>query len=543
MQEALQARLIMKKRFLLSVAAACAALSMNAQGTFDNPILPGFHPDPSICRVGEDFYLVTSSFEWYPGIPIFHSRDLMNWEQLGHVLTRPSQLAMKEGLRPSQGLWAPTIRFHDGTYYVICTAQGAGGTFYVTAEKPEGPWSEPVFLKDAPGIDPSLFFDDDGKCWYTGTVNDTPDIDRYLHEDRVYVQELDLDSGRLVGDRVTICTGHAVNAPYAEAPHIYKIDGLYYLVIAEGGTWEDHAVTVFTSKNVTGPYTAGIANPVLTHRFLGKNTDITTIGHADLVQDSRGKWWAVMLGVRPVGGYNMLGRESFITPVEFQDGWPVFNPGIGRVLMKEKDTGLEPCRFAPQSPRDDFNGPELAFCWNFLRTPFTKWYQLKNGELQIDLRKESVSELVNPSLIARRVDRVEYSAMTEMDFKPAQDGEEAGMIILQNAYNHYRLVKEQKNGEKRIVLYKTAGRKTEEVCAIRSNSRTVCLKVVSKGLECWFYAGDDALHLQAMGAVQDASINSSQKAGGFTGPFIGMYASSNGKESSNHADFEYFEYR
>lgn len=531
------------KRILLSFASLCATVILFGQETFNNPIIPGFHPDPSICRVGDDFYLVTSSFEWYPGIPIYHSRDLMNWEQIGHVLTRPSQLALNEGMKHSRGLWAPTIRNHEGLYYVICTAQDAGGTFYVTAESPYGPWSEPVFLKEAPGIDPSIFFDDDGKCWFTATVNGTPDIDRYLHEDRIYLQELDLAAGKLVGERKTICTGHAVNAPYAEAPHIYKIGGTYYLLIAEGGTWEDHAVTIFTSDKVTGPYTAGITNPVLTHRFLGKNVDITTVGHADLVQDGNGRWWAVMLGVRPIGGYNMLGRETFITPVEFQDGWPVFNPGIGRVLMKEKATGLKPYPFVAQPARDEFDGDELAYCWSFLRTTYTKWYELKNGFLRINLRKESVFELVNPSLIARRIDKFNYTAQTEVIFKPSGNGEEAGLIVMQNAYFNYRLVKEKKNGKKMITLYKTEKGRTEEVASIPSNSATACLKVISTGLSYKFFAGDDSTHLHPLGGEQDASINSTQKAGGFIGPFIGMYASSNGKVSSNHADFEYFEFQ
>lgn len=168
----------MRKIYTLIILLYAVLSDVYSDGTFRNPIISGFHPDPSVCRVGDDYYLVTSSFEWYPGLPLYHSKDLMNWEQIGHVLTRPSQLAMKPGMKHSSGLWAPTIRYNNGKFYVICTAQQAGGNFYVTADDPRGPWSEPVFLKDAPGIDPSLFFDDDGTCWYTGSINGTKHLDK-----------------------------------------------------------------------------------------------------------------------------------------------------------------------------------------------------------------------------------------------------------------------------------------------------------------------------------------------------------------------------
>lgn len=344
--------------FLLILLPPLRMWGQQSGDTFRNPIISGFHPDPSICRVGDDYYLVTSSFEWFPGIPVYHSKDLMHWKQIEHVLNRPSQLQIKDGLPHSHGLWAPTIRHHDDKYYVICTAQEAGGNFYVTAERPEGPYSEPIFLKDAPGIDPSLFFDDDDTCWYTGSINETPEQDKYPCEDRIYLQQLDLAKGTLVGERHILTSGHAVNAPHCEAPHIYKINNRYYLVLAEGGTWENHAVTVFSSDQVIGPYVPGIANPVLTHRHLGTNTDITTIGHADLVQTPEGRWWAVMLGVRPVQSYTMLGRETFLTPVTFQ--------------LIEKATGFPLSPVPEELVRDDFNGDSLRLCWNFLRTPFKK---------------------------------------------------------------------------------------------------------------------------------------------------------------------------
>lgn len=533
----------MRRRIYILFTLLCSiVLDIHSSETFRNPIIPGFHPDPSICRVGEDYYLITSSFEWYPGLPIYHSKDLMNWQQIGHVLTRPSQLAMKEGMKHSSGLWAPTIRYNNGKFYVICTAQQAGGNFYVTADDPRGPWSEPVFLKDAPGIDPSLFFDDDGTCWYTGSINGTKHLDKYKNEDRIYIQRLDLEKGCLVGERKIISTGHAINAPFAEAPHVYKIGKKYMLIVAEGGTWNNHAVTAFMADSVTGPYVPGIANPVLTHRHLGKDIDITTIGHADLVQTQDGKWWSVMLGVRPLDGYNMLGRETFLTPVEFQNGWPVFNPGVGRVLALEKVTGLTPHPFPAIPVRDDFDEKNLNVCWNFLRTPFTKWYKLDDGELIMDLRPERVEDLTNPSLIARRIQHFDFTATAMMNFSSKKENEEAGMIVMQNGSNHYRLVKQCKSGKDSLYLVKVDKGNKQIVAAMPWKNKKVCLHLVAEGKVYRFYIGADKNNLVRIGNDQDATINSTNHAGGFIGPFVGMYASSNGKKSHNKVAFYYFDY-
>lgn len=533
----------MKRISIIISFLAVIISAFSQQKTFSNPIIPGFHPDPSICRVGDDFYLVTSSFEWFPGLPIYHSKDLMNWEQIGHVLNRPSQLQMKVGMKNSAGLWAPTIRYHQGKFYVICTAQQAGGNFFVTADKPEGPYSEPTFLTDAPGIDPSLFFDDDGTCWYTGSINGTPKEDKYPNEDRIYIQQLDLEKGKLVGERTIITTGHAVNAPYTEAPHIYKINGKYFLMVAEGGTWTNHAITLFSSDKVTGPYTAGIANPVLTHRHLGNDIDITTIGHGDLVQAQNGDWWCVMLGVRPLSGLTMLGRETFITPVKFQNGWPVFNPGVGRVLMNEKVTGLPFTAVNKPIERDEFEKSELNFVWCFLRTPFDKWYELKNNKLQLNLRPERVQDLVNPTLIARRIEHFNFDASVSMNFTPNKAGEEAGIILMQNGKNSYRLVLKKQVEKDSILLYKTEKGVESIVYAEPYKLQTAVFKVEARGLSYQFCVGENEWNCKAFGNSQDASVLSSNIAGGFIGPFIGMYASSNGKNSKNKAQFNWFEYK
>ncbi len=501
---------------------------------YQNPIIKGFHPDPSICRVGDDYYLICSSFEWFPGIPIYHSKDLVNWEQIGSVLSRPSQLKMKPGMKNSAGIWAPTIRYHQGKFYVICTAQQAGGNFYVTSDYPEGPYSDPVFIKNAPGIDPSLFFDHDGTCWYTGSINGRPNEDKYKNEDKIYLQQLDLKSGLLIGERHILTSGNAINSPFVEAPHIYKIDNRYMLMVAEGGTWTNHAVTVFFSDKITGPYVPSYINPVLTNRHLGNNYSITSIGHADLVQTSQGDWWSVMLGVRPINGLNLLGRETFLTPVTFEAGNPIFNKGFGKVTMTGKAPELPFSPVASVPERDDFTTPNLGLVWSMLRTPYSKWYNINGGMLNINLRPETIKEFVNPSLIARRIQDPYFVVETSIEFKAKNDYEEAGLVMMQNDRFSYRLTK----SKEQIKLYVVNKGIESLIQTIKYTNNVATIGVKSYGDQYQFL-----LNGEPFAPLQNAKICSSNYAGGFIGPFIGMYASSNGHASKQSASFDWFSYK
>ena len=221
-----------KALILVLTCLSILAKAQNSPVNFQNPILPGFSPDPSICRVGDDYYLATSSFVWYPGIPVYHSKDLVNWKLIGHGISRPSQLDFSR-MKDKNGIWAVTIRHHNGLFYLITTCNDCGGNFYITAKNPAGPWSDPVWLKDAPGIDPSLFWDDDGKCYYTG--NTWHFKGSWPKQCAIWMQELDLNQKKLVGERKMLTYGHAANAPYTEAPHLYKIDGKYLL--SHSGNW------------------------------------------------------------------------------------------------------------------------------------------------------------------------------------------------------------------------------------------------------------------------------------------------------------------
>ena len=296
----------------------------------ENPVLRGMYPDPSICRVGERYYLVTSTFEYLPGIPIHTSTDLVNWSLAGHAIHDAAQFDYR-AVGDSRGMFAPTIRHHDGLFYVVCTQMEAGevsGNFYVTAEDVAGPWSAPVMLPNARGIDPSLFFDD-GRAWWIGCREVSPS--EFDGETEIWMRELDLERGELVGPETVIWTRTMARAVWAEAPHLYHRNGWYYLMTAEGGTSFEHSAMVARSRELAGPYLPCPRNPVLTHRHLGHGVDVQNVGHADLIEGGDGDWWVVLLASRPIDGHHILGRETHLARVTWEDDWPVVNAGLGRL--------------------------------------------------------------------------------------------------------------------------------------------------------------------------------------------------------------------
>jgi alpha-N-arabinofuranosidase len=514
---------------------------------FDNPILKGFYPDPSICRVGDDYYLVNSSFEYFPGVPVFHSKDLVNWQQIGHVLNRPSQLNL-DSVRASGGIFAPTIRYHNGTFYMITTLVGTkeGGNFFVTAKNPAGPWSEPQWLpKEAIGIDPSLFFDDDGKVYYTGNKKpvNQGQVTRYR---QIWLHEVDLKNKTFVGERSIILEEGALhNAENAEGAHLYKKDGYYYLLIGEGGTFENHAVTIFRSKNITGPYEGNKKNPILTHRHLGLNYPITSTGHADLVETQKGDWWMVLLGVRKYGGlhYN-LGRETFLTKVEWQDGWPIVNPGEGKVLATQLKPDLPAFNIQQENLRDDFKADTLFHYWNFLRTPRTNFWSLekKEGFLRLNLSKQEITDLVSPSFIGRRQQDTSFQVETAIQFTPKKENELAGMVLMMNNNFQYRCEKILSNGKFYVQLIKRAKGIDELISKIPVEKGELIFGVQANGQDLEFYVKQKEIK-QTIAQKADARILSVVNALGFTGVYVGVYASSKGANSSNYADFDWFEYK
>ena len=512
--------------------------------TFRNPILSGCYPDPSICRVDDDYYLLTSSFEYFPGLPVFHSRDLIHWHQIGHVIDRTSHLRL-ENVRPSGGLYAPTIRYSQGTFYVINTLVDGkleSGNFIVTADDPAGPWSEPHWLELAPGFDPSLFFDDDGRVWYTG--NRLAAHSMYEGHTEIWLQELDIKTFHLLGEPKVLWDGAVKGAVWAEAPHLYKIKGCYYLLIAEGGTAHDHAVTVARSNKVTGPYRANPRNPILTHRHLGLSYPIVGTGHADLVETQTGEWWIVLLAMRPYGGYFYnLGRETFLAPVVWEDGWPVVSAGTGRVEFYYPVPNLPEQPWPAMPTCDHFDLSDLAMEWNVLRTPYDEFWSLdeRPGYLRLKLRPQNLSERTTPSFVGRRQQHIHFRAEVAFEFNPLTEHECAGLVLLQNPDFYIQLIVTKRiDNILRLVKRENGVDKILVQNAVSPGPLYLKIEADNQALKFFTTSEQDKWYLIAEGV--DGRFLSTPVAGGFVGTYIGMYASSNGQPSTNTADFDWFKY-
>jgi xylan 1,4-beta-xylosidase len=550
--------------FLL-VAGAPGALPQQEAG-FSNPILGGFHPDPSICRVGSDYYLVTSTFSYFPGIPVFHSRDLVNWDLLGHVMNREEQLNL-DGQGVSRGLFAPTIRYHDGLFYVVCTLVDIGGNFVATASSPAGPWSGPIWIPEINGIDPSLFFDDDGKAYVVYNSIPPDDTPLYGGHRTIRMYSFDPRTLKVVGKEHLLVNGGVdiTKKPvWIEAPHIFKKDGEYYLIAAEGGTGDQHSEVVFRSKSVEGPYVPREKNPLLTQRHLdpGREAAITSTGHADFVKTESGDWWAVFLGCRPYppskdGCYN-TGRETFLAPVRWDNGWPIITSGDEKVQYRYPYP-LTPHN-QPAIPfggdfkiKEDFDENTLRPSWVFLRTPHEKWYDLdvKKGFLTLKLRPETCAGRMNPSFVGRRQQHMNGSASTAVTFIPRSEREKAGLLVFQNETHFYFLCKTMGRRQAEVRLYRSvADTNVSAPMDLLASKRLgrdearkeVRLKVEAHGASYVFLFGFDGGPWQTLKDGVDARFLSTKVAGGFVGCMYAMYATSSGKPSKSSASFGWFEY-
>jgi xylan 1,4-beta-xylosidase len=516
----------------LTLTAAC---SQQQAGTYKNPILPGFHPDPSICRVGDDYYLVTSSFEYFPGVPIFHSKDLVHWRQIGYCLTRVSQLPLRK-VRASGGIYAPTLRLHEGTFYMVTTNVDGGGNFYVTAKDPAGPWSESVFV-DRSGMDPSLFFDDDGTVYYT----------RHEGQGDGYIAQgtLDLKTGKL-GPMKNVWGG--TGGIWAEGPHLYKIKGKYYLMVSEGGTSYDHCVTIARSDSPWGPFDSDPNNPILTHRSL-KDNPIQAVGHADLVETPDG-WWLVCLAIRPQGGrFHHIGRETFLAPVVFnKDGWPVVN-GNGTIAPEMQAPKLKPHVWEQSPARDEFNATSLALPWNFLRNPYDGDWSLteRPGFLRLHGSAVTLNDKDSPAFVGRRQEAFNCTASTRMEFDPNSEQDEAGLVVRGNDKHHYEIGVTLREGKRRVFLRKVVkGQVVEPVQYRDIQPGPVVLSVKASPLSYEFFCESPAGAKESLGTAltRDLSVEAIGFADGmcFTGAYFGMYATGNGQKSTKPADFDWFEY-
>lgn len=502
--------------------------------TFTNPVLEGFSPDPSVCAVGDDYYLVTSTFAYFPGVPIYHSKDLVNWKQIGNVLDREEQLKLTETSH-SQGIFAPCIRHHDGVFYMITTNVSYGGNFVVTATDPAGPWSDPYYIDNAPGIDPSLFFDDDGKCYYVGT-RPNPEGPKYNGDWEVWLQEFDLETMQLTGVSTALWKGALHTAVWPEAPHIYKKDGYYYLLIAEGGTGFNHACTVARSEKVDGAYIGNKNNPILTHRHLGKDFPVHNVGHGDFVETPDGKWYITLLASRIFDGYSNLGRETFLAEVVWEDGWPVINPGEGRLLeVQEHKLPLVPVEKEDKHTFETIK-PEFMF----LRNPDMSSYdnEVNPGSIRLHPTKKTIKDLDSPTFLSLRQQSMWYKLATKMDLSLTNGGE-AGLVILQHNKYSIRLVAVQESNETVVKMMTLIAGEEEVVGSQKISDNEFTLEIIGSGQQVKGICrvGDQEL---VIAENVDSHYLSTEVAGGFVGCTLGIYTTSTNDEPG-HVDFEYLE--
>lgn len=513
---------------------------LSGEDYFYNPILPGWYSDPSVCTNGEgDYFLVTSTFTYFPGVPIFHSRDLVNWKQIGHVLNRASQLVNMEGQHVSGGIFAPAISYNpqNKTYYMITTNVGAGN-FFVKTQDPFGEWSEPIMLPEVGGIDPSFFFDEDGKAYIVNNDDAPNNKPEYSGHRTIRIQEFDVKRDKTIGPRKILVNKGANPADkpiWIEGPHLYKINGKYFLMSAEGGTSDWHSEVIFRSDSPMGKYIPWKNNPILTQRHLNSDrpNSVTCAGHADLIQTKEGDWWAFFLACRPINNqFENLGRETFLMPVKWsEDGFPYMTQGDDLVPMIGKRDGVKrdsTVTFGNFEVVDNFDSPTLDMTWMTLRTAALDLYSLTEtpGYLTLKCADVSASEKKTPAFVTRRMQHHKFECSTRMLFDPSDDKEAAGLLLFKDEGHQYFFCM-SKTGDKKYLSLKQIGEKNQTLASqeIEANVKEVYLKVVSQGIGYdFYYSLNSDKKWKLLFKDLDASYLSTAVAGGFTGTTIGMYA-------------------
>jgi xylan 1,4-beta-xylosidase len=540
---------------------------MSNESKIQNPILRGFNPDPSIVRVGDDFYIATSTFEWFPGVQIHHSRDLVHWRLLTRPLNRPSQLNLL-GDPDSCGIWAPCLTHADGLFWLIYTdvkrygqaaAPGAGGAslrdfhnYLVTSRDINGPWSDPVYLNSS-GFDPSLFHDDDGHKYLLNMLWDhRPGNNRFAG---IVLQEWSVKEGRLVGERKNIFKGTPLG--FTEGPHLYRRNGWYYLLTAEGGTGWGHAVTLARSRHLTGPYELHPDAHILSARHR-PDAPLQRAGHADLVETQSGETYMVYLCGRPLRnrGRCTLGRETAIQKmIRSDDGWLRTVDGRGIPTLETPAPPLPAHQFPSPSAREDFNGPELPLDFQWLRTPWpAEIFSLaaRPGFLRL-FGRETIGSWFRQALVARRQQSHCYSATTVVEFEPEHFQQMAGLVCYYNSAKfHYLYLSHDELLGKHLRVMSALPDSVQPDAftppvAIPAN-RPVHLRV-----ECDFERLHFAYRVEGVDhdwhwlpQQFDASILSDEATvpgrPNFTGAFVGM-ACQDLAGTARPADFDFFEYR
>ena len=547
----------MKFKLLLLIVLTVQMTTVSAQGLttsnqgFRNPVLPGFHADPSVCRAGDDFYLVNSTFQYFPGVPVFHSKDLIHWEQVGNCLTRPSQLDLTGLYKQDNpelgwtnaGVYATTIRENKGRFYMVTTVFPSRRHFYVWTDNPAGEWSEPIVIDFAIGsCDPTLYFEGD-KCYFLWKEGD------------IKICEIDVETGKKIGEIHHLGTG--LGGRYPEGPHIYKKDGYYYLMLAEGGTEQGHHVNILRSRNLFGPYEPNRANPILSHFNMEmQNSEIQGLGHADLVQAPDSTWWMICLGYR-TSGYllHVMGRETMLAPVRWdENAWPVVN-GNGTLTTDMRCTTLSQVPMPLDPVREEFNYVKrdvpaasyssigLPWGWHSIGNPDYSRYSLteRKGWLRLKPTTTTLDKATSPTFVARRQTEKVFTATTLLDASHIEEGMQTGITAYAAPLNHYDVIVEKRGGK----LYAKGNIRIGELAhcdkEVPLNSNKVYLRITSDAAYYYMQVSDDGKRFQTL-AKMDFRYVSTEVIGGFTGVMLGAFAQCTSTDNM-YADFDWFEYK
>jgi len=535
--------------FLLSCFWCWGQFCM-AQG-FRNPVLSGFHADPSVCRAGDDFYLVNSTFQYFPGVPVFHSKDLINWEQVGNCLSRQSQLDLS-GLykQPdaqlqwtNSGIYATTIRHHKGRFYMVTTLFPSRRHFYVWTDDPAGEWSEPIFIDFVVGsCDPTLYFEDD-RCYFLWKKGD------------VQICEIDVETGKQKGDIHHLGTG--LGGRYPEGPHIYRKDGWYYMMLAEGGTEHGHHVNILRSKSLFGPYESNPANPILSHfNMKMQDSPLQGLGHADLVQAPDSSWWMICLGYR-ISGYllHVMGRETCLAPVEWEkDGWPVVN-GNGTLSLDMKCSTLPLCPMPKDPAREEFDYVErkapassfhalgLPMGWHGMGNVQLDCYSLKErkGWLRLKPALTTLDDATSPTFLARRQTELTFAVTAKVDASRLSEGMQGGITAYAAPLNHYDVVLQRRDGKLYAQSRIRIGSLTHSDNEIALDNNQIYVRIASDRAYYYMQVSSDGKTFQTL-AKMDYRYLSSEVIGGFTGVMLGLFAQSSVSGDSGYLDIDWVEY-
>ena len=537
------------------------SISSLGQELFKNPIISGGYPDPSICKVGETFYLVNSSFEYFPGLPIHKSNDLINWELIGYGLNRESQVSSVVNLIDVQsngGIHAPTIRYNNGVFYIISTNvyydvkknKADMVNFVVTASNPAGPWSDPIHIEGAPGIDPDLFFDDDGRVWYVG--NHMPENPSFDGEGEIWLQELDLNEYSLIGERHLLWRG-ACGGVWAEGPHMYKKDGKYYLIIAEGGTSFNHAVMVALSENIEGPYISNPRNPILTSRHLSYDNWVNSTGHGDIVELDDGRYYMVLLGIRnEINRSSNMGRETFIVPLtwerepfdwkENKNLWPVVSPLSGKVEKENEVIYDNSIQSHFYNFRDDFSVKTLDLKWNFRRVPLENVYSLekREGFLRLYSNQNIIKERDRAALMGFKQNQTHFEYFTNMTINPENNKSEAGISIFQkdDNYLNFTVFKKDESFFIKMYAYKKGQLISKNEKLLENYKGKIKLRILFDEDKYKLFYSTRGFRYRLLDELKNDVLLSQ----GYTGAHLGLYVTSNGEDSNDYADFDYVDY-